>query len=98
MAHDGRVTLPSLPALTSLPATEHPDKVAPPVAAALASWPGAAEVAVVEIDPALADTAAMSEAYDVPMTAGGNCVVVAGPGRARSGSPRASCAPTPART
>ena len=78
MAHDGRVTLPSLPALTSLPATEHPDKVAPPVAAALASWPGAAEVAVVEIDPALADTAAMSEAYDVPMTAGGNCVVVAG--------------------
>lgn len=78
MPHDGRVTLPSFPTLTSLPSTAHPDKVAPPVAAALATWPGAAEVAVVEIDPELADTAAMSEAYDVPMSAGGNCVVVAG--------------------
>lgn len=78
MPHDGRVTLPSLPTLESLPATGHPDLVAPPVAAALASWPGAAEVAVVAIDPDLADTAAMSEAYDVPMSAGGNCVVVSG--------------------
>src|SRR6478735_5994012 len=73
-----RVTLPSLPSLTSLPATEHPDLVAAPVAAALAAWPGAAEVAVVGIDPGVADTAAMSEAYDIPMTASGNCVVVAG--------------------
>ena len=38
----------------------------------------AAEVAVVEIDPELADTAAMSEAYDLPITASANCVVVAG--------------------
>lgn len=89
MAHDGRVTLPSFPSLTSLPATGHPDKVAPPVAAALAAWPGAGEVAVVEIDPALADTAAMSEAYDIPMTASGNCVVVAG---SRAGDERvAAC-------
>src|ERR671912_320670 len=78
MADDDRVTLPSFPTLTSLPATEHPELVAPAVAAALAGWPGAAEVAVVEIDPDVADTAAMSEAYDIPMTAGGNCVVVAG--------------------
>ena len=78
MTHDDRVTLPSLPRLHSLPAVDHPGLVAPPVAQALAAWPGAVEVAVVEIDPALADTAAMSEAYDVPMTAGGNCVVVAG--------------------
>src|SRR6476661_1648786 len=78
MPHDVGVTLPSYPTLTSLPASEHPDLVAAPVAAALAAWPGAADVAVVEIDPQLADTAAMSEAYDVPMTAGGNCVVVAG--------------------
>ncbi|WP_136520862.1 YbaK/EbsC family protein, partial [Cellulomonas telluris] len=49
----------------------------------------AAEVAVVNIDPALADTAAMSEAYDIPLTASGNCVVVAG---ARSGDERvAAC-------
>lgn len=89
MPHDGHVTLPSFETLTSLPAVEHPDKVAPPVAAALATWPGAAEVAVVEIDPDLADTAAMSEAYDIPMTASGNCVVVAG---ARAGEERvAAC-------
>lgn len=33
---------------------------------------------VVEIDPDLADTAAMTEAYDLPLTASVNCVVVAG--------------------
>ncbi|MBD3914135.1 YbaK/EbsC family protein [Nocardioides hwasunensis] len=89
MAHDDRVTLPSFATLTSLPAVDHPDLVAPPVAAALAAWPGAAEVAVVEIDPGLADTAAMSEAYDIPMTASGNCVVVSG---SRAGDERiAAC-------
>ena len=89
MPHDDRVTLPSFPSLTSLPATEHPDLVAYPVAAALAGWEGATEVAVVAIDPDLADTAAMGEAYDIPMTASGNCVVVAG---ARAGDERvAAC-------
>ncbi|PKH43517.1 Cys-tRNA(Pro) deacylase, prolyl-tRNA editing enzyme YbaK/EbsC [Nocardioides alpinus] len=89
MAHDERVTLPSFPTLTSLPAVDRPDLVAPPVAAALATWPGAADIAVVDIDPDLADTAAMSEAYDIPMTAGGNCVVVSG---ARAGDERvAAC-------
>ena len=83
------MTLPSLPALTSLTALDHPGLVAAPVAAALAAWPGAAHVAVVTIDAGLADTAAMSEAYDVPMTASGNCVVVAG---ARAGDERiAAC-------
>ncbi|NYE37299.1 prolyl-tRNA editing enzyme YbaK/EbsC (Cys-tRNA(Pro) deacylase) [Nocardioides cavernae] len=83
------MTLPSFPTLTSLPAAEHPDLVAAPVAEALAVWAGAAEVAVVEIDPDLADTAAMSEAYDIPLTASGNCVVVAG---ARAGDERiAAC-------
>jgi len=89
MAHDDRVTLPSFPTLTSLPAAEHPELVAAPVAAALARWPGAAEVAVIRIDPDLADTAAMSEAYGIPMTASGNCVVVSG---ARAGDERvAAC-------
>ena len=89
MTHDGRVTLPSFPTLTSLPAAAHPALVAAPVAAALAAWPGAVDVAVVAIDPDLADTAAMSEAYDIPMTAGGNCVVVSG---ARAGDERiAAC-------
>ena len=89
MADDDGVTLPSFPSLTSLPAADHPELVGAPVAAALASWPGAAEVAVVEIDPDLADTAAMSEAYEIPMTASGNCVVVSG---ARAGDERiAAC-------
>ena len=70
--------LPQLAGLTSLPALQHPHLLAQPVAAALAGWPGGDGVAVVEIDPALADTAAMSEAYGVPMEASANCVVVAG--------------------
>lgn len=89
MAHDDRVTLPSFPTLESLPAAQNPSLVAAPVASALAGWPGAAQVAVVDIDPDLADTAAMSEAYDIPMTASGNCVVVAG---SRAGDERvAAC-------
>jgi prolyl-tRNA editing enzyme YbaK/EbsC (Cys-tRNA(Pro) deacylase) len=48
------------------------------VAEALFTWSGAGEVAVVEIDPELADTAAMTSAYDLPLTASANCVVVAG--------------------
>nr|WP_191278917.1 YbaK/EbsC family protein [Nocardioides flavus (ex Wang et al. 2016)] len=89
MTHDDRVTLPSFPTLESLPAAEHPSLVAPPVAVALAGWPDAAEVAVVEIDADLADTAAMSQAYEIPMTASGNCVVVAG---SRAGDERiAAC-------
>ncbi len=70
--------LPRIGALASLPAAEHPGLLADPVASAVAGWPHAGELAVVEIDPALADTAAMSEAYAVPMSAGANCVVVHG--------------------
>ena len=70
--------LPSIASLVSLPATEHPDLLAPVVAEALASWPPASSVAVVEIDPQLADTAAMMQAFSLPMAAGANCVVVAG--------------------
>lgn len=56
------------------PANEHPDLLAPPVAAAIGAVPDA-EVA--EIDPELADTAAFCEHYDVPLEASANCVVVA---------------------
>ena len=70
--------LPRIGSLESLPALEHPDLLGVPVARALASWEYASEVAVVEIDPELADTAEMSEAYDVPLTASANCVVVSG--------------------
>ncbi len=81
------MTLPEIGTLSSLPALDHPELLAPPVAAALAAWPAASGVAVVEIDPELADTAAMSAAYDVPMTASANCVVVAG---SRAGEERAA--------
>jgi prolyl-tRNA editing enzyme YbaK/EbsC (Cys-tRNA(Pro) deacylase) len=84
-----RVTLPEIGTLTSLPALDHPDLVAPPVRAALSAWPAAGEVAVVEIDPEQADTAAMSAAYDLPMDTGANCVVIAG---SRAGEERiAAC-------
>ena len=72
------MSLPSLGTLASLPALDHPDLLGATVAAALAGWPGAERVAVVEIDPDLADTAAMTEAYAVPLAASANCVVVAG--------------------
>ena len=72
------MALPQVGSLVSLPALEHPELLAAPVVAGLAAWPGAEGIAVVEIDPAMADTAAMSEAYEVPMSIGANCVLVAG--------------------
>ena len=70
--------LPRLGSLESLPALAHPELLAPSVHRALSEWPYADQLAVVEIDPALADTVAMSEAYAIPLEASANCVVVAG--------------------
>ena len=64
--------------LTLQPALEHPDLLPAPVRKALGAWEHASEVLVAEIDPELADTAAMTEAYDVPLDASANCVVVMG--------------------
>jgi prolyl-tRNA editing enzyme YbaK/EbsC (Cys-tRNA(Pro) deacylase) len=72
------VSLPSLPSLRSLPAIERSDLLAAPVASALAGWDRSDEVAVVEIDPAIADTAAMSEAYGLSLETGANCILVSG--------------------
>jgi prolyl-tRNA editing enzyme YbaK/EbsC (Cys-tRNA(Pro) deacylase) len=72
---DRRVSSPQLGSLTWVPATGRPDLLAPPVAAALPRLEGGAWVA--EIDDDLADTAAFSEAYGVPLEASANCVVVA---------------------
>ena len=47
----------SLP-LSFAPALSSPSLLAPPVYAALREWPGAAEIRVAAIDPALSDTAA----------------------------------------
>ena len=61
-----------------MPAVDHAGLLADPVATALQQWDRAEEAGVVEIDPDLADTAALAEAYDLPMEASGNCVVVMG--------------------
>ena len=60
------------------PALDHLDLLGAPVAKALADWPYADRVLVAEIDPELADTAAMSEAYGFSMLDSANCVVVSG--------------------
>jgi prolyl-tRNA editing enzyme YbaK/EbsC (Cys-tRNA(Pro) deacylase) len=72
------MALPTLGRLESLPALDHPELLAPSVVAALEAWEHGRELAVVAIDPAVADTAAMSEAYDLGMDTGANCVVVGG--------------------
>ena len=72
------MTLPAFDGLDSLPALQHLDLVAAPVASALTGWARTDEVAVVEIDPDLADTAAFCEAYNVRPEDSANCVVVAG--------------------
>jgi prolyl-tRNA editing enzyme YbaK/EbsC (Cys-tRNA(Pro) deacylase) len=69
---------PSLGRIETVPALDRPDLLAEPVVAALRAWPHADRVGVVEIDPAIADTAAMAAAYDLGMDTGANCVVVAG--------------------
>ena len=66
---------PRLGSLDWLPADEHRDLLAPPVAAALGGLTG--PVWVARIDDDLADTAAFTDAYSVPPEASANCVVVA---------------------
>ena len=74
-------------ALTLMAALDHPELLGTPVREALDAWEHGHEVLVAEIDPALADTAAMTEAYDVPLDASANCVVVMG---RRAGEERAA--------
>ena len=59
-----------------LPAAEHPELLAPPVASAITA--GSLDCRVAVIDPDLADTAAFCAAYGVPLEVSANCVVVAG--------------------
>jgi prolyl-tRNA editing enzyme YbaK/EbsC (Cys-tRNA(Pro) deacylase) len=81
--------------LVAGPVLDRMDLVAPPVAATLDAWEGADRVGVVEIDPDLADTAALAAAYDLPMPSNGNCVVVAG---RRAGEERVAACVVPAHT
>ena len=72
------MSVPTLGTLHCVPALDRPDLLSEPVAAALRAWPSAPRVSVTEIDPDLADTAALTEAYDLPLSASANCVVVSG--------------------
>jgi prolyl-tRNA editing enzyme YbaK/EbsC (Cys-tRNA(Pro) deacylase) len=72
------VTAPTFGQLQPVPARERPDLLGAPVREFLDTWPAADLVSVVEIDPELADTAAMTQAYGVPLEASANCVVVSG--------------------
>jgi prolyl-tRNA editing enzyme YbaK/EbsC (Cys-tRNA(Pro) deacylase) len=72
------MTPPTLGRLSAVPVLDRLDLVADVVAKALQRWPYADQVGVVEIEPELADTAAMTDAYDVPLTSSANCVVVSG--------------------
>ena len=85
-------------ALHWFPALSAPELLGAPVRDALTSWAarGEAEAALADrvevaaIDPELADTAAMTEAYGLPLEQSVNCVVVAGK---RAGEERfAACA------
>lgn len=68
--------MPSLGQLTWRPATDHPDLLAPPVAAMIGAL--RLECWVSPVDPDLADTATFCAAYEVPLDVSANCVVVSG--------------------
>lgn len=85
----------ALGALTAVPALTRPDLLGPPVVAGLVEWELADQVGVVEIDPLLADTAALTAAYDLPLGASGNCVVIGG---RRDGEDRVAACVVPADT
>ncbi len=74
----GVMALPGFDGLESLPVLDRLDLVPEPVADALRGWSRTPDVAVVEIDPDLADTAALVEAYGLPLGGSANCVVIAG--------------------
>jgi prolyl-tRNA editing enzyme YbaK/EbsC (Cys-tRNA(Pro) deacylase) len=64
--------------LITVPASQRPDLLAEPTRDLLTREGWLDEVGVVEIDPALSDTAAAKEAYSLPADTLANCVVVGG--------------------
>lgn len=66
--------------LTYVPARDRPDLVAEPVRHALEAMPAelAEQIEVAEINPELADTAALTQAYGFALEMSANCVIVSG--------------------
>ena len=75
------------------PVADRPDLVAPQVLSALDGLGRLGDVGVVEIDPAISDTAATQEAYGLPAASLVNCVVVGG---SRGGDQRVAACLVPA--
>ena len=67
-----------LGSLDFLPAKEHTNLLAVPVARAINSLPNVESVGVTQIDSALSDTAAFCEKYNVTPEQAANCVIVEG--------------------
>ncbi len=72
------------------PVAEHLDLVPPVVREALERLGWLDQVGVVEIDPAMSDTAATQAAFELDPITLANCVVVGGSRAGRSASRRAS--------
>ena len=68
----------TLGALSSLPASQRPDLLGPPTLAALERQGLLDQVGVVEIDPAISDTAATQGPSGSTLDMLANCVVVGG--------------------
>jgi len=77
------IRIPGIGSLEPLPALDHLDLLAPPVAAALTKLAErevatASSALVVEIDPELADTETMTREFGMDLALSSNCVLVAG--------------------
>jgi prolyl-tRNA editing enzyme YbaK/EbsC (Cys-tRNA(Pro) deacylase) len=85
----------TLGSLVTTPVSAHPELVSPTVRNALVSLALDSVVGVVEIDPALSDTAATQEAYGLTTDTLANCVIVTG---RREGEERTAACLVPATT
>jgi prolyl-tRNA editing enzyme YbaK/EbsC (Cys-tRNA(Pro) deacylase) len=85
----------TLGALTTAPVSVHPELVSSSVLDALRALGLDSAIGVVEIDPALSDTAATREAYGLTADTLANCVIVIG---RREGEERTAACVVPATT
>jgi prolyl-tRNA editing enzyme YbaK/EbsC (Cys-tRNA(Pro) deacylase)/8-oxo-dGTP pyrophosphatase MutT (NUDIX family) len=85
----------SLGTLTTVPVSTRPELVAPATASAIAALGLGDRVGVVEIDPALSETAATEAAYGLDARTLVNCVIVAG---RRGGEQRIAACLVPSHT